>query len=147
MGMQELETSALALKQGTLELWYFTQLTYYCYEKWVTTKVLTWSHAGSHFDSDVSCILHFALPITIQYFLLLVCFLPLIVHFNKRILCYFKLEGTSGQFPCCVFYQKAQNLDAVFWMDASECWVKGDNNFPQSTGYAPVTKAQITSAK
>lgn len=80
-------------------------------------------------------------------FLLLICFLPLIVHFNKRILCCFKLEGTSGEFPCFVFYQRAQNFDAIFWMGVSECWVKGDDNFPQSTGYAPVNKAQITSPK
>lgn len=126
----------------------------------VNTKVLTWCHAGPHFDSDVSYFRNCPsicwnweeistrkkkLPNPFVIFILLVCFLSLIMHFNIKILRYFKVEGTSGQFLYSVFYQRTQNVDAVFGMDARECWVKGDNNFPKSTVYAPVNKAQITS--
>lgn len=36
-------------------------------------------------------------------------------------------------------------LDTVIRMGSNECCIKGDNHFPQSTGYVPVDTAQATS--
>lgn len=113
MRIQELATSALALKQRTLEPEHDISPNYHIaamgrsnYHGAVQVHILIVMYLN-----DIFWTLLFLY--TFDIFLLLVCFLPLIVHFNKRILCGFKLEGTSGEFPCCVFYRRAQNLDAV----------------------------------
>lgn len=66
----------------------------------VPTKVLAWCHVGSHFDSDVSYILDIALPVSIWYFPTIGMLSTLDCAFQEKDLCYLKIEGTSGEFPC-----------------------------------------------